>query len=406
MKRYLLGELASHYRNNRQMIFLSGPRQVGKTTVARMLGETFPDNQYFNWDNRIHREIILKGPDAISTELGLDRLQAGLPLCVFDELRKYRDWRDFLKGFFDQYEERARALVTGSASLKTFKRGGDSLMGRYFPYTLHPISVAECVDVQGKNATDGLVNPQPGPIADDQWNALRKFGGFPEPFLKADQRFYNRWRTLRTEQLLREDLRDLTRIQELSQVEMLAELLRNQAGQLTAYSWLAKKIRVSVDTIRRWIATLESLYFCFTVKPWHNNIARALRKEPKYYLWDWSQVDDPGARAENMVANALLKAVHWWTETGEGDFGLHFIRDKQKREVDFLVTHDQNPWFLVEVKASGKTGLSDSLRYFQRQTRATHAFQVAMDAEFVEGDCFEYHDPIIVPAKTFLAQLI
>lgn len=406
MKRYLLEELASHYRNNRQMVFLSGPRQVGKTTVARMLGETFPDNQYFNWDNRTHREIILKGPDAISTELGLDRLQAGLPLCVFDELHKYRDWRDFLKGFFDQYEERARALVTGSASLKTFKRGGDSLMGRYFPYTLHPISVAECVDAQGKSATGGLVNPQPGPIADDQWDALRKFGGFPEPFLKADQRFYNRWRTLRAEQLLREDLRDLTRIQELGQVEMLAELLRNQAGQLTAYSWLAKTIRVSVDTIRRWMATLESLYFCFTVKPWHNNIARALRKEPKYYLWDWSQVNDPGARAENMVANALLKAVHWWTETGEGDFGLHFIRDKQKREVDFLVTRDRNPWFLVEVKASGKTGLSDSLRYFQRQTGVTHAFQVAMDAKFVERDCFEYHDPIIVPAKTFLAQLI
>ena len=406
MKRYLLEELAGHYRNNRQMIFLSGPRQVGKTTVAGMLGESFRANQYFTWDNQTHRETILQGPDAISTELGLDRLQAELPLCAFDELHKYRDWRDFLKGFFDQYEERARVLVTGSASLATFRRGRDSLMGRYFPYTLHPVSVAECVGLPGRHATGGLVNGQPEPIEDDQWNALWKFGGFPEPFLKADQRFYNRWRTLRTEQLFREDLRDLTRIQELSQVEILAGLLRRQVGQLTSYSWLAKTVRVSVDTIRRWIVTLESLYFCFTVKPWHNNIARALRKEPKYYLWDWSQVDDPGARAENMVANALLKAVHWWTETGAGDFGLHFIRDKQKREVDFLVTRDQQPWFLVEVKAGSKAGLSDSLRYFQQQTRAPHAFQVAMDAGFVGKDCFEHHDPIIVPAKTFLAQLI
>ena len=406
MKRYLLEELTSHYRNNRQMIFLSGPRQVGKTTVAGMLGESFRANQYFNWDNQTHRETILQGPDAISTELGLDRLQAELPLCAFDELHKYRDWRDFLKGFFDQYEERARVLVTGSASLATFRRGGDSLMGRYFPYTLHPVSVAECVGLPGRHAKGGLVNGQPEPIEDDQWNALWKFGGFPEPFLKADQRFYNRWRTLRTEQLFREDLRDLTRIQELSQVEILAGLLRRQVGQLTSYSYLAKAVRVSVDTIRRWIVTLESLYFCFTVKPWHNNIARALRKEPKYYLWDWSQVDDPGARAENMVANALLKAVHWWTETGAGDFGLHFIRDKQKREVDFLVTRDQQPWFLVEVKAGSKTGLSDSLRYFQQQTRAPHAFQVAMNAGFVGKNCFEHHDPIIVPAKTFLAQLI
>ncbi len=406
MRRYVLEELDRHFRNNRQMIFLSGPRQVGKTTVARMLGDTFSTSRYFNWDNQGHRASILKGSDTIAEALGLDRLQAEQPLCVFDELHKYRDWRDFLKGFFDQYGDSAPALVTGSASLETFRRGGDSLMGRYFPYTLHPVSVAECTGVPEKQATGELINRQPAPIENDQWDALWHFGGFPEPFLKSDQRFYNRWRKLRTEQLFLEDLRDLTRIQELGQAEMLEGLLRNQVGQLTSYSSMAKTIRVSVDTIRRWIATLESLYFCYRVRPWHNNIVRALRKEPKYYLWDWSQIDDPGARAENMVASALLKAVHWWTETGEGDFGLHFIRDKQKREVDFLVTRDRHPWFLVEVKAGGTTGISDSMRYFQEQTKAPHAFQVAMDAEFVGKDCFEHQGPIIVPAKTFLAQLI
>ena len=398
MQRYLLEELINHYRDNRQMIFLSGPRQVGKTTIAKALGEFFPANQYFNWDNQVHREMILKGPEAIAGQLELDRLQADIPLWAFDELHKYRHWRDFLKGFFDQYEDRAKTLVTGGASLETFKRGGDSLMGRYFPFTLHPVSVAECI---GTNK-NGLVTHEPSEIDSEQWDALWHFGGFPEPFLKADQRFYNRWRTLRTEQLFREDLRDLTRIQELGQVEMLAQLLRNQIGQLTSYSYLAKTVRVSVDTIRRWIATLASLYFCFTVKPWHQNVARALRKEPKYYLWDWSQVDDPGARAENMVASALLKAVNWWTETGEGSFDLHFIRDKQKREVDFLVTRDQQPWFLIEVKKGSKTGLSNSLGYFQQQIQAPHAFQVAMDAEFVNRDCFEHHEPIIVPAKAFL----
>ena len=406
MRRYLLEELVSHYRDNRQMVFMSGPRQVGKTTVARMLGECFSAHQYFNWDNQGHRESILNGPDAIAEALDLNRLQAEPPLCVFDELHKYRGWRDFTKGFFDEYADASRVLVTGSASLETFKRGGDSLMGRYFPYTLHPVSVAECVGVSGNLEPGELINRQAVLIEDDQWEALWNFGGFPEPFLKAQRRFYNRWRQLRTEQLFREELRDLTRIQELDQVEMLAQLLRNQVGQLTSYSYLAKTVRVSVDTIRRWIATLESLYFCFTVKPWHTNVARALRKEPKYYLWDWSQVDDPGARAENIVASALLKAVHWWTETGEGDFGLHFIRDKQKREVDFLVTRDKQPWFLVEVKSSAKAGLSDALRYFQRQTGTTHAFQVAMDAEFVQADCFEHQAPMIVPAKTFLSQLI
>ena len=388
------------------MLFLSGPRQVGKTTVAGMLGESFPISRSFNWDNPAQREMILKGPDAIARRLGLDQLLAEWPLCVFDELHKYRDWRDFLKGFFDQYEGRARMLITGSASLATFKRGGDSLMGRYFPYTLHPVSVAECNGIKRTVATGRLINDQPVAIDDEQWNALWRFGGFPEPFLKADQRFHRRWRSLRMDQLFQEDLRDLTRIQELGQVEIMAKLLGQQVGQLTSYSYLAKTVRVSVDTIRRWTATLEALYFCFTVKPWYRNVARALRKEPKYYLWDWSQVGDAGARAENMVASALFKAVHWWTETGEGEFGLHFIRDKQKREVDFLVTRNQTPWFLVEVKKNRHAALSNSMDYFQKQTKAPHAFQVVMDAEFVESNCFEHQAPIIVPAKTFLAQLV
>jgi predicted AAA+ superfamily ATPase len=275
-------------------------------------------------------------------------------------------------------------------------------MGRYFPYTLHPVSVAECV--HGKTATQLVA--EPGRIESDQWDALWRFGGFPEPFLKSNQRFFNRWRSLRNEQLFREDLRDLTRIQELGQLEILAGLLRSQVGQLTSYSYLAKNARVSVDTVRRWIATLESLFYCFTVKPWHRNVARALRKEPKYYLWDWSQVEDPGARAENLVACALLKAVHWWTETGQGEFGLYFIRDKQKREVDFLVTRNRDPWFLVEVKYSEKAALASTLRYFQDQTLAEHAFQVAMNARFIDQDCFTRTRPVMVPAKTFLSQLV
>lgn len=402
MYRYLLDDLAAHYRDHRQMVFLSGPRQVGKTTLARTLGEQFSPSHYFNWDDPAHRELILKGQEAIARHAGLDRLQTHLPLCVFDELHKYRHWRNFLKGFFDQYENNSRILVTGSASLATFKKGGDSLMGRYFPYTLHPVSVAECTK---SNPLDSVLR-KPSQIDDDKWNALWRFGGFPEPFLKAEQRFYNRWRKLRTEQLFREDLRDLTRIQELGQVEFLAELLRQHAGQLTTYAYLAKTVRVSMDTVRRWISTLEALYYCFTVKPWHRNVARALRKEPKYFLWDWSQVESPGARAENLVASALLKAVHWWTESGLGDFDLHFVRDKQKREVDFLVSRDQQPWFLVEVKSSGGAELSDSLRYFQKQTKAAHAFQVAMGMEFVDRDCFEQSKPLIVPGKTFLSQLV
>ncbi len=402
MQRYLLNHFVTHLQRHRQMLFLSGPRQVGKTTAAKLIGELMNQSYYFNWDNPSDRATIMEGPLAIAQQTGANQITDSLSLCIFDELHKFQHWRDFLKGMFDTYESNLRFLVSGSASLRVFSRGGESLMGRYFPYTLHPVSVAECTGADNSVVVDS----QPKKIEQDEWESLWNFGGFPEPFLLSNKQFHQNWTTMRAEKLLREDLRDLTRIQELGQIEYLAQILRYQVGQLTSYSSLSRKVQVQVNTIKNWIATLIALYYCFEIKPWHTNVARSLRKEPKYYLWDWSVIDDSGARAENFVASALYKAVNWWTNTGQGQFDLHFVRDKQKNEVDFLVTRNNSPWFLVEVKMSKDAPLSKSLQYFQNQTKAEHAFQVAIDMDFVERNCFEIRDPVITPAKTLLAQLV
>jgi hypothetical protein len=175
---------------------------------------------------------------------------------------------------------------------------------------------------------------------------------------------------------------------------------------LTNYSELAKKIHVSSETVRRWIETLKALYYCFSIQPWTTNISKSLLKEPKIFLWDWSLAEDKGQRLENFVASHLLKAVHFWTDRGFGDYELYFLRDKEQREVDFLVTKDKKPWFLVEVKSSSHQGISKSLYYFQEQTGAPHAFQVAFDLPYVQKDCFSHKKPLIVPATTLLSQLI
>lgn len=388
--------ISAHFARNRQMLFLSGPRQVGKTTSS--LTAAAPEN-YLNWDNETHRALILAGPETVAKHFGLFELTASPPLVVFDELHKYRHWKRFLKGFFDTYEKRVQILVTGSARLDVYKRGGDSMMGRYFLYRLHPLSVRELVDPNLRESEIGK------PLDCPDFDTLLHYGGFPEPFVQRNDRFAHQWQRLRLELLFKEDLRDLTRIQDLGQVEILAQILTKQVGQLVDYTSLANAVKASSPTIQRWIQALSSLYFCFTLQPWSKNISKSLIKQPKIYLWDWSMAKEIGARNENFVASHLLKAVQFWTDSGLGNYGLYYLRDKSKREVDFLVTKEGEPWFLVETKTADK-GISPALHYFKKETKAPFAFQVSFERPFVDRDCFAIREPVFVPARTLLSQLV
>ena len=376
------------------MALISGPRQVGKTTVCRALSDA-----YFNWDNVDDRRRLLRGPAALAEALQLDRLRARPPVAVLDELHKYSKWKTLLKGFFDTHGDRVRLLVTGSSRLDVFRRGGDSLMGRYLLYRMHPWSVGECLrtDLPGREIQS------PGEVTAADWDALWEHGGFPEPFLRRDTRFTRRWRSLRQEQLSREDLREVAHITDLGTLETLMQLLAEHSAQQLVYSNLAQEIQVAVDTAKRWIGLLGRMHYGFLVWPWFKNVAKALRKEPKWFLRDWSGLADDGTRAETFVACHLLKAVEGWTDLGFGDFELRYLRDKQRREVDFLVVRDRQPWFLVEVKLTDAS-LSPSLAHFQAQTKAPHAFQVVMNLPYEPADCFAIRQPVVVPAKTFLAQ--
>lgn len=401
MKRIYQKVVSQHLSTLRQMVFLMGPRQVGKTTLSHESAEDWDNHFYLTWDNPTDRLLFIEGPKAVAKQAGLEEILEHTPVLIFDELHKFKKWKLFLKGFFDLYEKKTKIIVTGSARLNVYKRGGDSLMGRYFYYRVHPLSVAEIV-------SPNLIEEEirlPSPISQNDWEALLEHGGFPEPFLQRSKAFSKRLKSLRKDQLFREDIRDGTRIQELAQLELLAEILRLQAAESMDYQSLAKKVGVSSDTIRRWIEVLKSFYYCFSIQPWSKNISRSLIKEPKLYLWDWSLIDEEGHRNENLVASHLLKAVHFWTDRGLGEYGLYYLRTKDKLETDFLVTKNKKPWFLVEVKTKAK-GLSPALFHFQNETGAPHAFQVAFDLPFVNKNCFEEKGPILVPARTFLSQLV
>ncbi|MBM3789959.1 MAG: ATP-binding protein [Acidobacteria bacterium] len=381
------------------MALVSGPRQVGKTTTCRGHARA-----YANWDNIDDRERILAGPARLVEHFEMDRLSEDVPVVLFDELHKYPRWKQFLKGFFDTHADRAKIMVTGSSRMDVYRRGGDSLMGRYFLYRMHPFSVAEILATDLPDPKQ-IVRP-PRRIRPADFDALWKHGGYPEPFLKRDMRFSRRWQSMRLEQLVREDIRDLTQVQQIDQLEALVRILTSRSAHQLIYDNLAKQVRVSVDTVRRWVNILRSLHLGFIVRPWFRNVSRSLRKEPKWFLRDWASVQDPGDRAETFVGCHLLKAVEGWNDMGLGEFQLGYLRDKARREVDFLVVRDGSPWFLVEVKHGDQT-LGGNLSYYQDQVKAPFAFQAVIDADFVNADCFaKPRGPVVVPGKTFLSQLL
>jgi len=368
-----------------------------------LMADDASDFHYINYDILEDRQLILAGPNHIWDFIEGDVAKTCQSIIVFDEIHKYSGWKTFLKGFFDAYGHRIKIIVTGSAKLDVYKSGGDSMMGRYLLYVICPLSVAEIIG--RKDITRDISLPTK--IEDIAYNNLLEYGGFPELFLSSDPKLILRLQKQKNALLLYEDIRSLTQIHELSQLEVLAELLKGQVGSLINRSSLSKKINVAASTIGRWISTLEAFYYCFAVYPWSRNIERSLIKEPKLYLWDWSLItDDIGARSENFIASHLQKAVYCWNDQGLGEYGLYYLRDKDQNEVDFLVVKDNQPWFLVEVKHSSNQGLSKSLYYYQKKTGAKHAFQVVIDMDYADLDCFKYTDPVIVPAKTFLAQLV
>ena len=323
MKRGLEGRIKTDL--DQKLVLMSGPRQVGKTTLSKAL---YPGNsEYFNMDNVEHRLLIQK-----------QAWRRDCDLVIFDELHKVRKWKSWIKGIYDTEGVRPRLMITGSARLDIYRKGGDSLAGRFYSYRLHPFSVAEVKEEY---------------TADTALEHIMKVGGFPEPFLKGSADYAKRWRRSHIDRILREDLLDVASVRNLRSIETLVELLRNSVGSTISYESLSRDLQVSPHTVKQWIGMLESLYILFVVTPFHRNISRSLIKQPKVYFYDTGFVrEDEGARFENAVACALLKRLHFLEDAAGERCALHYVRDKEKREVDFLTVRDGSPEWLVETKVS------------------------------------------------------
>jgi predicted AAA+ superfamily ATPase len=394
--------MAEQGRNHEQLLrerlarartlIVGGPRQVGKTAACRALSP-----KYLDWNNVADRVVLVRGPEAILKHLGLERSREREATVVIDNLHGLRNWKGLLRNFSTRYGSRLRLVVT---TLEAPRGARSGLPVSSEVLRLHPWTVGECARTA---PTDSLVKA-PADISDADWAALLEHGGFPEPFAKRDPRFTSRWYARRQQELLDSDLPRFAAVRDPTMIQMLALLLAERSGTPLIYSDLSRELGVTVDTIRRWMDVMVGLQHGFCVRPWFTRVPKALRKEPKWFLRDWSAVTDPLARGRTFVACHLLKAVEGWTDLGFGQFELRYVRDKSKREVDFLVLRDRRPWFLLAVAYDEES--SPALEYFQDCTRARHAFQVVLDGPFSVTDCFERTEPAMVSARTLLSQLL
>ncbi len=335
---------------DKKIVLLSGPRQVGKTTLSKQLLKEF---EYLNFDSVEDRKIIRES----SWNRKVD-------LIIFDELHKKPGWKSWIKGVYDKEGVRPRLMVTGSARLDIFRKGGDSLAGRHFSYRLHPFSVAE------------LKNEMP---PEECLKRLMRLGGFPEPFLSDSEDFAKRWRSTHLDRILKEDLLELEQIRNLKLLELLTDLLSERVGSPISYSSLARDLEISPHTVKKWISILESFYVVFVVPSYSKNLARAILKEPKIYFYDVGRVQGgDAARFENIVGLSLLKKLHHGQDTKGEKSQLYYVRDREKREVDFLTTVDKKIVDLVEVKTSDEK-ISQNLAYFSERLKPVRTTQVVLN---------------------------
>lgn len=354
--RYLFKPIQVFLKN--RMVFLGGPRQVGKTTLClKFLRPSSTENlAYLNWDDPTSRYNIK-----------IANFPTDQKTLCFDEVHKFKNWRSLMKGLYDTKKHKYKFLVTGSARLDHYRRGGDSLLGRYRYLRLHPLTLGELSS--DKSTTQSLL----------------KFGGFPEPFFDGTEKNLRLWLRERTYRIINDDIRDLNQVKELNSLELLADALPLRVGSPLSIKNLADDLNVHHATMSRWVQILDNIYYSYRIMPYGPPQIRAVKKEQKLYLWDWSAIEETSFRFENMVASHLLKYCHFLEDTEGEKMELRFLRDTDKREIDFVVLKGKKPLFAVECK-TGERNLSPHISYFKDRTKIPKFYQVHLGTRHTEID--------------------
>jgi uncharacterized protein len=388
--RYLFSSLSEFAKE--KMVFITGPRQVGKTTLSQDWLRS--SGQYLSWDIESDRDVLL-------SKVFQSEVVGQHKKIVIDEIHKYLRWRNLIKGAYDKNKNHTQIVVTGSSRLDTFKKAGDSLLGRYDLLRLHPFSVGELVKNKNTAPPDSFADLSFKVCPKDLWTTLCLRSGFPEPFSKDNSLQYNRWSSRRKELLIRQDLREISEIKTISLVEKLAVILPSKVKSPLSLNSLREDLNVHHATVCSWVDALDALYFSFRISPFDKKITRSVKKEKKLYLWDCASIIDEAAKFENIVALHLLKAVQCWKDLGYGDYDLHFWRSVDGEEIDFVITLAGDPVCAVECKLNAKS-IDKSFAKFKAFYPKVPCYQLvnSFDVDF------ESHGIRLMSASHFLTAFV
>ena len=349
------------------MLFVAGPRQCGKTSLAReFLKEKDCPALYYNWDVEKIRRRYRADPDFIIKDVS--RLEIEKPYVVLDEIHKLTRWKNILKGLFDENHDLMQIIVTGSARLDLFRRSGDSLVGRYSLVHLFPFSLREWVGTTRQGSLPWLHEESDwnelsaaldskladGPrIGEDLSKAYLYFGPFPVPLISGSDRLSRKWHRDYITLLVREDLRDITGLRELDRVAYLIELLPHRIGNPLSLRNLGEDLEANHTTVKNWLYALNKLYLVWPLTPFSAKIHRSMRRDAKWYFLDWTYAGEESAQFENMIATALYRFTMSLNDRGWPELKLHYLRTYDNKEVDFILTRDGKPVLAIEAKLGG-----------------------------------------------------
>ena len=368
MDRYLEKNILEDLKE--KMVFVGGPRQVGKTTLALKIAPRH--RSYLNWDILEDREFIFKQKFPVEN------------FIIYDEIHKFHEWRNYIKGLYDKFKKKKRILVTGSGRLDYYRQSGDSLQGRYHFYRLHPFTVKELSLDKQKDMED-----------------LLTLGGFPEPFLSGSQRKANRWMREYRSRIINEDIASLESSQKISRMELLSMSLPEFVGSPLSINSLRHKLGVAHKTVEKWLDIFERMYLIYRISSFTSKKLRSVKKERKHYHYNWAEIPDRGFRFENLMAGHLLKWVHFRQDYHGEDMDLFYFRDTDKREVDFIVTQNGKPVQAIECKLKERP-VSPHLEYFKKRFPRTRCIQVHLEGfrEYISSSGIEVQNWKTLLGKT------